>query len=362
MTHFEETLQRDIQRIRDKVTEMAALAAIALRRCLQALAEKNRQLAYAVIIRDQQIDELDREIDRLCLEFIVRQQPVAGTLRFAYSTIKINRDIERVGDYAESIARHILTLTTTEVAVPNERYSEISDRAISMFNDAIQAFIKQDEELAKRTMETEPEVDRLRHRLNRDLVQMQREQLIPVEALLPLMSVANRYERVADQAKNICQEVLYVRTGEYVRHHGSESVRILFVDDDHSCLSQMAEVIGNSLGRERLIFTSAGIDRKPVDPAMVTFLKAKGVDLSGVSSRTIAHVPHIHRYQVIIGLSKAACRVFPPPPTKVVCIEWQVDDPSKVQGSPEEIHSAYERVYDYLGSHIHDLANAIIND
>src|SRR5882672_2749370 len=126
-THFEESLQRDIDRIRGKVKEMATLGEQALRNCLKALAEKNRVLAFAVILRDQRIDELEKEVDRLCLEFIVRQQPVAGPLRLAYATIRINLELERVGDYAESIARQILKLTAMEVQIPVERYAEIAN-------------------------------------------------------------------------------------------------------------------------------------------------------------------------------------------------------------------------------------------
>lgn len=77
---------------------MGSLCEHALRKSLRALIEKNGELAYAVILQDQFIDELDKEIDRLCLEFLVRQQPVATPLRFAYGAIKINLDLERVGD------------------------------------------------------------------------------------------------------------------------------------------------------------------------------------------------------------------------------------------------------------------------
>ena len=126
VTHYEETLQRDIERIRQKVREMGGLAVVSLKSCMKALIERNRQVAYSVIVRDQRIDELEKEIDRLCLEFIVRQQPVAGTLRFAYAAIKINSELERVGDYAESMARQILMLSDLEFTFPS---SLISGRA-----------------------------------------------------------------------------------------------------------------------------------------------------------------------------------------------------------------------------------------
>src|SRR4030042_1221097 len=109
-TYLDESLQRDIDRIRDHIMEMSRLTEKSLNDCIKALKEDNHQLAYAIILRDQYIDEKEKEIDRLCIEFIIRQQPVAGPLRFAYSAIKINLEIERVGDYAESIARHLLKL------------------------------------------------------------------------------------------------------------------------------------------------------------------------------------------------------------------------------------------------------------
>src|SRR6187402_1400572 len=134
-THFEQSLQRDIDRIRAKVGEMAALGEHALRDCMKALAEKNRVLAYSVILRDQRIDELEKEVDRLCLEFLVRQQPVAGPLRLAYATIRINLELERVGDYAEGIARQVLKLTSRDDALPVDRFQEIADRSIPMLHN-----------------------------------------------------------------------------------------------------------------------------------------------------------------------------------------------------------------------------------
>src|SRR5436190_6041846 len=141
--HLEESLQRDIDRIRGKVFEMSGLCERVLEDCLSALKERNRQLAYSVILRDRRIDKLEKELDRLCLEFLVRQQPVAGPLRFAYSTIRINLELERVGDYAESIAREILKLIAMKFVPPLERFVEIATLAIPMLRDAVRAFIDQ---------------------------------------------------------------------------------------------------------------------------------------------------------------------------------------------------------------------------
>src|SRR5262245_51691402 len=134
-TYYEASLQRDLDRIRAKVSEMAGQGEQALRDCLKALLERNRTLAYAVILGDQRIDELEKELDRLCLEFLVRQQPVAGLLRFAYATIRINLELERVGDYAEGIARQVLKLTSIDAPIPFERFEEIANLSIPMLRD-----------------------------------------------------------------------------------------------------------------------------------------------------------------------------------------------------------------------------------
>jgi phosphate transport system protein len=361
-THYEETLQRDIDRIRRKVTEMAGLGEHALRSCLQALGERNRQLAYSVILRDQRIDELEKEIDRLCLEFIVRQQPVAGTLRFAYAAIKINLELERVGDYAESMARNILSLSDMDVQIPQERFVQIAELAIPMLHDAVRAFVAQDADLARKSMEKEDAVDMLRHEMNAELVQRLATGKLPVEALTPLMNIVNRFERVADQAKSIAQEVLYACTGEYAKHRGTEVYRVLFVDEHNSCRSQMAEAVGNSLGQPKFIFASAGLEPWRMDPATVTFLRDKGLDVSRAVPRGVDQVPNLDHYQVVVALADQARKVFPPPPTKVVCLDWSTPDPSTVHGTTDEVRAAYEATFQFLRSHLQDLVEAILGD
>src|SRR5687768_10813528 len=132
--HLEASLQRDIDLIRGKVQEMAGRCEQALNTCVKALQESNRQLAYSVILRDRYIDELEKQVDRLCLEFIIRQQPVAAHLRFVYATIKINAELERIGDYAESIARQILKIAKYDLKAFHSQYVEIANLSIPMLH------------------------------------------------------------------------------------------------------------------------------------------------------------------------------------------------------------------------------------
>src|SRR5438045_5431357 len=140
ISHYEESLQRDRKSIQGKVLEMSKLAQRALRDSLQALVERNRVLAYAVILRDQYIDELEKEVDRLCLEFLVRQQPAGAHLRFAYATIKINLELERIGDYAESIARQVLKISNLQPQPSYEKYVAIANLSIPILQQAVQSY------------------------------------------------------------------------------------------------------------------------------------------------------------------------------------------------------------------------------
>src|SRR5436853_2118997 len=180
MTHYEEHLQRDTEWIRGKILAMAHLADRALRDSVEALVEKNLTLAYSVILRDQYIDELEKELDRLCLEFLVRQQPVAGHLRFAYATIKINLELERVGDYAESIARQVLKISALEPQPSYDKFVAIANLSIPMLQQAVQAFVDQKPDLARSTMLIEEEVDLLRNGINAALMEQHQQGKLPL--------------------------------------------------------------------------------------------------------------------------------------------------------------------------------------
>jgi phosphate transport system protein len=358
---LEESLERDIERIRQLVLEMSGLAERALRDCVRALLEANRQLAYAVILRDQYIDEKEKEIDRLCLEFLVRQQPVGVNLRLAYSTIKVNLELERVGDYAESVARQLVRLSTLPPPEPlRQRIFEMSELAIPMLHDSIEAFVRQDPELARKVIISEPAVDALLGRLNGDLITAMREQTILPEMMDPLVTIGRRFERVADQARNVCMETIYMCTGEYAKHPGAETFRVLFVGEHNACRSQMAEAIANSLGQPKFVFSSAGIDPRALDPGMLQFMKDKGFDVSRMAPKAIYQVPNLDHYQVIVGVAKEAQQAFPRSPRKMVYIDWSIPDPSSAQGSAEGAAAAYEKTFTFLSSHVRDLVEAVL--
>ncbi len=360
--HLEALLQRDIDQIRTKLLDMAALDGQALTRAFQAFLKRDRQLAYSVILHDQDVDASETELDQLCMEFIVRHQPAAAHLRFVYSANKIVNELERVGDYAESIARQVLLISLLPFELSTDKYSEIANLAIPMLHNAVHAFVDKNADLARTTMAMEPRVNQIRDSISADLVELRQQGRLPLEVLPPLINIARRFERVSDQATNICEQALYFATGEYLRHLPREGFRVLFVDETHGCLSRVADAIASGRGGKRFWFSSAGVGASAVDPQTVRFLAEKGIDISHQASRSIDQVPQLDHVQVIVALSKDAEKAFPKKPTKTLCLHWDVLDPSKAHGTPEEVRAAYERAFDLLANHIRDLVQAILGE
>jgi len=360
--HLHALLQHDIDVIRTKLLEMVALDEQALTRVFQALLARDRQLAYSVILRDQDVDALDSELDRLCLEFIMRHQPVASHLRFVYAASKVVSQLERVGDYAESVARQVLLISSLPFQVPMDEFSEIANLAIPMLHNAVRAFVDKNVDLARATMLVEPRVNHMRDHINADLMAWREEGRLPLEALTPLITVARRFERVSDQAMNICEEALYFATGENLRHLPREGFRVVFVDEGNACVSQMAEAIANRLGAKRFGFASAGVVAEAVDPQTVWFLAQKGIDISHQKPKSTNEIPQFEQVQMIVLLSKEAEKAIPEKPAKALSLRWLVPDPSKVRGTPEEVRAAYERTYEVLATHIEDLVRAVLGN
>ncbi len=249
-----------------------------------------------------------------------------------------------------------------EVLPCASEFSQLGELACKMFRNAVEAFTNQDVELARSTMRMDQQVDQLRTRILADLISLLQKGQLNTELLNPLTTIARRLERAADQSKNICEEVLYLATGEFTKHTGTEVLRVLFVDQDNASASQMAEALGNSLGITRLVFASAGVEPGTVDERLVKFMAEKGIDVRQNRAKSIAQVPNFEHYQVIVVFSKEVRAQLPPTRTKTVILDWNVVDPRGAGGEESAVKAAYEQAFVYLREHIKDLAEAIIGN
>jgi phosphate transport system protein len=356
--HLEKSVENDLGRLRAHVREMSGHAEHALYMAVEGLISRNRRLAYSVILRDQYIDELETKLDQLCLEFLVRHQPVGSDLRLVFAVLHINRELERIGDYAESIAKQVLALGDLSPLPCAENYVELGKLSVHMLHDATQSFLEGDADLARRTMPIEERANTLRNSINAELAELSRKDQIPASTLTPLQTVARRLERAADQTKNICEEVLYMCTGQFAKHKRADAFRILFFDEENVCLSQMAEGIANALKVPRFVFASAGATPGPVDMQTVEFLRGKGVDTARLVSKSLEQVPDWEESQVVVTLSKRAKDLLPAHSGKTIRLCWDLADPRQGTGSGSE---RFQACYDYLEAQIRDLAGAILD-
>lgn len=333
-SRWAETVQKDVKHIGEELTQMAALGTRALQDALRALIARDRTLAYSVIIRDQKIDALERINDRLCLDFLVREQPAASLLRFVYGAIRVNLELERVGDYAESIARQVLKLLEANSAIATEPFEEISRLSTRMLDDAVRAFTTLNADLARKTIEVEDVVDGLKSRLNRDMVERFRRDEFSFEELNASMMIARRFERVSDQARNICREALYVITGEYTRHADADGYRLLFIESHGSVRTSLARAVAGKIGSSVFEFTAASLDPAPLPSSTVDFIRGLGMDPLATSIPALGELAKPAFFHVVVALDPDARQTMTQFPRKTVFLNWHIPDPSAAGLAP----------------------------
>ena len=354
-SRLEASLQHDMDLIRAQVRKMAGQCERAIRGALHALMTGERQPSYVIILRELHIDESEQQLDRLCLEFLVRQQPAAGHLRFAYAAIKISSELERIGDHAEAIARRLLKLEGARPAIAYAPFEEMGNAALQMLLDAVRAFDTGDAELARSTRLVEQKIDRMRKAIDTRLAEQHRSGELDLDGFMALSTISRRIERISDETRDICADTLYMCTGDFAKHGAPEVVRVLFVDQHNHCRSEMAEAMASDLSLPHMLFTSAGLEPRELDPRLPGFLAEKGLEPTNHRPKSIDHVPNLSHYHVVIAFDEHAYHLLRRAPAVNVCIDWSVEDPSGVQGTPEDVHAAYERAFTFIQSQLKDL-------
>jgi len=214
MTH----LQREIERLKRKILALGAIVEENLRLAVQAIETRDVQKARKVIATDLEIDENEVEVEEECLKLLALYQPVAKDLRFIIAVVKINSELERIGDLAANVAERAEQLAA-EYPVPVPRsLPVISDRVRSILEGVLDALVQQDVVQARKLLAADDEVDELYRQLLEELKDELRADLDHLDAIVLLFSVARYMERLADHANNIAEDVLYMVEGEILRH------------------------------------------------------------------------------------------------------------------------------------------------
>ncbi|HXC51893.1 MAG TPA: phosphate signaling complex protein PhoU [Candidatus Limnocylindrales bacterium] len=362
-SHLEEKLQNDIHHIRDRVREMADLALRGLEDSVRALNTGDTKLAYAAILRDSRVDDLESLIDGMCVEFIVRHIPVATHLRFVHSVAKIVSELERVGDYAESINRQAIVLSRTEKPKQFDKFERIAGVAVDMMRQAVRSFLDEDLDLAKRTIALESEANVLHHEIYQGLVSE-----IPVGSdelshLFSLLSVANRYERVADQAVNICEEVYYMLTGDSVKHQSKGAASILFLSSGTSSLASIAEAIASTVAGNQFAFAAATTGPGTPDAPLLDFLAKRGINLGDREpAKSLAEIGSLSGFRIIVAVDQEAAREIASHTLgfRTVVVDWDMPD-ALADAGPEALSTLFDELLERITGLVQSLHGTVGN-
>ena len=211
-------LQRQIERLKKDVLSLCASVEEQVQLAVRALLDRDEEMAKQVEQRDLKIDHQEVEIEEGCLKTLALYQPVAGDLRFIVSALKINNDLERIGDMAVNIARKAISLASLPFTDIPFDLAGMSEKAQAMLRDSLDAMVNQDAKLAGSVCARDDEVDRMKREIRVKAEDMIRRDPSRLAALLNVLAVSRNLERIADHATNIAEDVVYLIEGRIIRH------------------------------------------------------------------------------------------------------------------------------------------------
>lgn len=220
-------IQTEIEKLKNKIVYLGTSVEENLYKAVKALLEKDPDLAKQVIVTDKNdIDNIEINVEEECLRLLALHQPVAGDLRFIITVLKINNDLERIGDLAAKIADKVLLLnkiSPANFAANGMRMPEIFNsmfaKTVWMFQNTMEAFVNEDIDLAYKVCLTDDEVDQDKMVIRAELEESIMRDPAQHVYLAKLISVSRSLERIADHCTNICEDIIYMAQGKIVRHH-----------------------------------------------------------------------------------------------------------------------------------------------
>lgn len=349
MSHFEERLEQDLNHIRDRVWQMGEAVEHALRNSKKALLVRDSKLAYATVLGDNPINRESRACDRLCHRFIARHLPGAGHLREMAATIRVNVALERVGDYAVTISRESLQLTESLPENFVIQIDLIADESFRVLSEARKAFRDGNPEsamtLMKMSEQIEGKMDVIYDQLFSEDTQLS------ARTSLATFVIFNLLKRVADQAKNICDQTVYAVRGVAKI---PKVYSFLFVDKPGSGAAQLAMAIGRKNYPTSATFRAASTDDdENVPESLAAFLGDRGLPDNDLEVESLAALAHdLSDFHVVISLEGGISDYIESLPFHTSGLEWNLVAES----------GDWSALYQDLFSQITDLMDLVAGD
>lgn len=199
---------------------MASMVEAAIANAVKSLIERDSDLARLVVQSDEQVDALELEIDKQCVDFLALRQPLAIDLRFITSSIKITNNLERMGDLAVNIAERVIPLSQEPQLKPLIDIPRMATITQTMVKDSIDAFVNRDTELARSVYQRDSTVDAMNDQIFRELLTYMMQDPANITRAVHLILITRHLERIADHSTNIAEEVVYIVKAKVVKHRG----------------------------------------------------------------------------------------------------------------------------------------------
>ncbi len=211
-------LQEVLDTLAGTLLRLGGLVEQAIGRSVTALVERDSDLARRVVRDDAEIDRLEIEIDRLCMEALALHQPLARDLRFITTGMKITTDLERIGDIAVNVGERAIELNEEPELKPLVDVPRMARRAQEMVRGALDAFVRRDAAAARAVIAMDDDLDARMERTFRELLSLMIGRPEAITRALRLTFVAKYFERIGDQATNVCEQVVYMCEGQIIKH------------------------------------------------------------------------------------------------------------------------------------------------
>lgn len=225
-----EHLRREIEKLKKLILSLSAAVEENVYKAVGALEERNRTLAEEVIQEDAKIDQMEVDVEEECLKVLALYQPVAIDLRFIIAILKINNDLERVGDLAVNIAERVCFLAAREKPEIPLDFLDMAEKTRSMFRKSLDSLVNRDSALAHEVLCADDEIDAINREMYVRIQDAIRKKPERLESLIHMLSCSRHLERIADLATNVAEDVIYMIEGEIVRH-GTEDYCSKSFDD-----------------------------------------------------------------------------------------------------------------------------------
>ena len=217
-------LEEKLNELKKKLIEEAGLAEDMVKKSIEGLIEKREEILEKVVKEyEPKMNELEIELDELCTNLIALYQPEAGNLRTILMILKMNNDLERIGDLAVNISESALYLVERPPVKPLIDIPRMAQESISMLKNAVNSFINKDTKLAKSVCEKDTIVDNLKDQILRELITYMSSDASTIERSLHLIRISRSLERIADLSTNICEDVIFITEGKVIKHHKDEN-------------------------------------------------------------------------------------------------------------------------------------------